>query len=190
MTAKRTLMAMLTGSFIAMSALTAQAAEKLIITLKDNNEVTIDLRDDLAPKHVAQVVELARSGAYDNVAFHRVIDKFMAQTGDVQCGDMEDGFNPARVGTGGSDLPDIEAEFTREASFDRGVVGMARSQDPNSANSQFFIMFEPAPHLDGLSTIIGEVTSGMEHVDVIKRGAPEANGAVIEPDRMISVRVE
>ena len=159
----------------------------MIITLKDGN-VVIRLRPDLAPKHVAQIKTLVREGEYDNVAFHRVIPGFMAQTGDVQFGDMNEGFNPGRAGTGGSKLADIPAEFTDE-SFERGTVGMARSQNPNSANSQFFIMFSPAPHLDGQYTVVGEVTRGMDVVDAIKRGTGR-NGAVIGlPDQMVSVKV-
>src|SRR4051812_38098874 len=126
----------------------------MIITLKDG-DVTIALRPDLAPKHVEQIKKLVREGAYDNVAFHRVIDGFMAQTGDVEFGDMKSGFDPDKVGTGGSKLPDVRAEFSRKAHFVRGVVGMARAQDPDSANSQFFIMFAPAPSLDGDYTIVG-----------------------------------
>ncbi|WP_349364561.1 MAG: peptidylprolyl isomerase [Roseitalea porphyridii] len=159
----------------------------LIIELKDG-EVVIDLRPDLAPRHVEQIKTLARQGAYDNVAFHRVIDGFMAQTGDVQFGDMEDGFAPGRAGTGGSDLPDLPAEFSDEP-FVRGTVGMARAQSPDSANSQFFIMFDEGRFLDGQYTVVGNVVSGMEHVDNIKRGAQARNGAVDDPDRMIDVTV-
>ncbi|HEU4987862.1 MAG TPA: peptidylprolyl isomerase [Rhizobiaceae bacterium] len=168
----------------------AQAAEPentMVIKLKDG-EVVIALRPDLAPKHVEQIKALVREGAYDNVAFHRVIDGFMAQTGDVQFGDMEDGFAPERAGTGGSDRPDLPAEFSQEH-FVRGTVGMARAQDPNSANSQFFIMFAPAPSLDGQYTIVGEVESGMEFVDNIKKGNDAMNGAVLDPDRMIDVSI-
>ena len=168
----------------------AQAAEPentMVIKLKDG-EVVIALRPDLAPKHVEQIKALVREGAYDNVAFHRVIDGFMAQTGDVQFGDMEDGFSPERAGTGGSDRPDLPAEFSQEH-FVRGTVGMARAQDPNSANSQFFIMFAPAPSLDGQYTIVGEVESGMEFVDNIKKGNDAMNGAVLDPDRMIDVSI-
>ncbi|WP_425482940.1 peptidylprolyl isomerase [Chelativorans oligotrophicus] len=159
----------------------------MIIKLKDG-DVVIGLRPDLAPKHVEQIKTLVRQGAYDNVAFHRVIDGFMAQTGDVQFGDLEDGFSAERAGTGGSDLPDLPAEFTNTA-FDRGTVGMARSQDPNSANSQFFIMFAPASHLNGAYTVVGQVETGMELVDNIKKGDPAANGLVQDPDRMLSVRI-
>ena len=168
-------------------AIAAEPENTMIITLKDG-DVTVALRPDLAPKHVEQIKALVREGAYDNVAFHRVIDGFMAQTGDVQFGDMEDGFNADRAGTGGSDRPDLPAEFSNER-FERGVVGMARSQDPDSANSQFFIMFGSAPGLNGQYTIVGDVESGMEHVDAIKRGDAAANGVVENPDRMVKVRI-
>ncbi|MEQ9247245.1 MAG: peptidylprolyl isomerase, partial [Nitratireductor sp.] len=162
--------ALVAGALVASLGM-ASAAEPentLILTLR-NGEVTIGLRPDLAPRHVEQVKALVEEGAYDNVAFHRVIDGFMAQTGDVQYGDVEDGFDARLVGTGGSDKPDLPAEFS-EAAFARGTVGMARSQNPNSANSQFFIMFAPAEHLNGQYTVIGEVESGMELVDAIKKG--------------------
>ena len=168
-------------------AIAAEPENTMIITLKDG-DVSVALRPDLAPKHVEQIKALVREGAYDNVAFHRVIDGFMAQTGDVQFGDMEDGFNADRAGTGGSDRPDLPAEFSNER-FERGVVGMARSQDPDSANSQFFIMFGSAPGLNGQFTIVGDVESGMEHVDAIKRGDAAANGVVENPDRMVKVRI-
>jgi cyclophilin family peptidyl-prolyl cis-trans isomerase len=159
----------------------------MIVTLKDG-DVTIALRPDLAPKHVAQIKKLVREGAYDNVAFHRVIDGFMAQTGDVKFGNMAKGFDADRAGTGGSDLPNLPAEFSSEH-YVRGTVGMARAQNPNSANSQFFIMYAPNPGLDGNYTIVGNVESGMELVDKIKKGDPAANGVVSEPDRMIKVRI-
>ncbi|MFD2056051.1 peptidylprolyl isomerase [Mesorhizobium calcicola] len=160
----------------------------MIITLKDG-DVTIALRPDLAPKNVAQIKKLVRQGAYDNVAFHRVIDGFMAQTGDVKFGNMKKGFRPEAVGTGGSDQPDLPAEFSQTEQYKRGVVGMARSDDPNSANSQFFIMFAPAPPLDGKYTIVGNVVSGMNLVDHIKKGDEADNGTVTDPDRMIKVRI-
>ncbi len=171
------------------STFSAQAAEPdntMIITLKDG-DVTIALRPDLAPQHVARIKELVREGAYDNVAFHRVIEGFMAQTGDVQFGDMKEGFAPERAGTGGSDKPDLPAEFSK-VPFERGVLGMARSQDPNSANSQFFIMFTQYPSLNGQYTVVGEVEKGMDLVDKIKRGAG-GNGEVSDPDRMVKVRI-
>ncbi|TGQ79166.1 peptidylprolyl isomerase [Mesorhizobium sp. M8A.F.Ca.ET.207.01.1.1] len=170
------------------SAYAADPENTMIITLR-GGDVTIALRPDLAPKHVAQIKKLVRDHAYDNVAFHRVIDGFMAQTGDVKFGNMEKGFNAQAVGTGGSDLPDLPAEFSQTEHYKRGVVGMARSQDPNSANSQFFIMFAPAPPLDGQYTIVGNVVSGMELVDKIKKGDEADNGTVADPDRMIKVRI-
>lgn len=169
-------------------ALAAEPENTMVITLKDG-DVTIALRPDLAPKHVEQIKALVREGAYDNVAFHRVINGFMAQTGDVQYGDMNDGFNSQAAGTGGSAKPDLPAEFTTQAKFVRGTVGMARAQSPDSANSQFFIMFAPAPPLDGQYTIVGEVESGMELVDQIKKGDEAANGSVVDPDRMVKVRI-
>ena len=146
--------------------------------------VVVDLLPDLAPKHVAQITALAGQGAYDGVVFHRVIDGFMAQTGDVEFGKGED---LSRAGTGGSTLPDLPAEFSAET-FDRGVVGMARAASPDSANSQFFIMFAPGPFLDGQYTVVGRVISGMEVVDAIKRGEGQ-NGEVSAPDRMAKVTV-
>lgn len=148
--------------------------------------VVIDLFQDVAPLHVERIVTLAAEGAYTDVVFHRVIDGFMAQTGDVEYGRM--GQDMRYAGRGGSQYPDLPAEFS-DISFDRGVVGMARAQNPNSANSQFFIMFEPGPFLDGQYTVVGQVVSGMEVVDAIKRGRGQ-NGAVIGvPDRMGALRV-
>ncbi|WP_084657522.1 peptidylprolyl isomerase [Natronohydrobacter thiooxidans] len=152
-----------------------------------NGAMRIALRDDLAPQHVERIVTLAERGDYDGVVFHRVIDGFMAQTGDVANGRA--GGNPRMWGTGGSDLPNLPAEFSAQ-SFERGVVGMARSQSPDSANSQFFIMFAPAPHLDGQYTVVGQLTDGYEVLDAIKRGTG-GNGAVVgEPDRMERVTIE
>ena len=175
-------------SSVSLAARAADPENTMIITLKDG-DVTIALRPDLAPKHVEQIKKLVREGAYDNVAFHRVIDGFMAQTGDVQYGDMKDGYDANSVGTGGSELPDLPAEFTDKEDFVRGMVGMARSQDPNSANSQFFIMFAPAPSLDGQYTIVGKVENGMNLVDHIAKGDEAQNGMVAEPDRMIKVKI-
>lgn len=154
----------------------------ILMELKDGT-VTIELLPDVAPEHVARMKELARAGAYDNVCFHRVIDGFMAQTGDVQHGNMEEGFNLRMAGTGGSDLPDLPAEFSR-LPHDRGTLGAARSQHPNSANSQFFINFGDNHFLNGQYTVYGRVIEGMDHVDAITRGEPPAT-----PDRMISVKV-
>ncbi|HBS50152.1 MAG TPA: peptidylprolyl isomerase [Rhodobacteraceae bacterium] len=151
-----------------------------------NGTVTLDLFEEVAPNHVERITTLAREGAYDDVVFHRVIDGFMAQTGDVQFGKM--GSDMRMAGRGGSDRPDLGAEFS-DLPFERGVVGMARSQDPDSANSQFFIMFAPGPFLNGQYTVVGEVTDGMDVVDAIKRGEGR-NGAVTgQPDRMTEVSV-
>ena len=154
----------------------------ILIELKDGT-VTVALMPDVAPAHCQRMKELARAGAYDNVAFHRVIDGFMAQTGDVRHANMESGYNPGRAGTGGSDLPDLKAEFSR-IPHDRGTLGAARSANPDSANSQFFISFSDNHFLNGQYTVYGRVIDGMEHVDAITRGEPPAN-----PDRMISVKV-
>ena len=154
----------------------------LIVTLKDG-DVTIALLPDVAPKHVERMKMLARAGAYDNVCFHRVIDGFMAQTGDVENGNMENGFNLRRAGTGGSEHADVPAEFSG-IPHDRGTIGAARSSSPNSANSQFFINFKDNHFLNRQYTVYGRVVSGMEHVDAIAKSEPPAS-----PDRMIKVRV-
>jgi peptidylprolyl isomerase len=153
-----------------------------------NGTVVIDLLPDVAPKHVAQITALAKEGAYDNVVFHRVIEGFMAQTGDVSNGKA--GGDLSMAGMGGSSLPDIPAEFTNDLSFQRGVVGMARAQDPNSANSQFFIMFADGSFLDGQYTIVGNVVSGMEVVDAIKRGDGQNGEVSGTPDVMTKVTVQ
>jgi cyclophilin family peptidyl-prolyl cis-trans isomerase len=173
--------------FSASAAIAAEPENTMIITLEEG-DVTIALRPDLAPKHVEQIKALVRDGSYDNVAFHRVIEGFMAQTGDVEFGDVQDGFNPEQAGTGGSKLPDLPAEFSAE-SYVRGTVGMARAQSPDSANSQFFIMFAPNPGLEGQYTVVGTVESGMELIDQVKKGDPAMNGVVSEPDRMVKVRI-
>ena len=154
----------------------------IVIELKDGS-VVVELLPDVAPKHAERMKELARAGKYDNVAFHRVIDGLMAQTGDVAHANMEKDYNPGRAGTGGSDLPDLPAEFSK-LPHDRGTLGAARSQNPNSANSQFFINFGDNHFLNGQYTVYGRVIEGMEHVDKIARGEPPRN-----PDRMISVKV-
>ena len=155
----------------------------IILTLKDG-EVVIELLADVAPKHAERMKQLARDKAYDNVAFHRVIDGFMAQTGDVENANMASpNYNPRRAGTGGSQYPDLPAEFSK-LPHDRGTLGAARSQNPNSANSQFFINFRDNHFLTGQYTVYGRVISGMEHVDKIVKGEPPQN-----PDRMITVRV-
>ncbi len=151
-----------------------------------NGEVTIDLLEETAPKHVERITILANEGAYDGVVFHRVIDGFMAQTGDVQYGKIEADIGMA--GRGGSSLPDLQAEFS-DLPYDRGIVGMARSQNPNSANSQFFIMFTEGYFLNGQYTVVGKVISGMDVIDSIKRGKGQ-NGAVLgAPDLMTKVSV-
>ena len=149
-------------------------------------QIVIDLLPEVAPKHVEQITALAAEGAYDGVVFHRVIDGFMAQTGDVEFG--KQGGNTQMAGMGGSSRADLPAEFS-DISFDRGVVGMARSQSPDSANSQFFIMFAPGEFLNGQYTVVGNVVSGMEVVDAIKKGDQAANGSVEDPDFMASVTV-
>ena len=159
----------------------------MILKLKDG-EVKIELFEDVAPNHVKRIKELANSGKYDNVVFHRVIDGFMAQTGDVKFGnsDTKD-FDLRRAGMGGSDLPDLNQEFN-SLPHDRGTLSMARSSDPNSANSQFFICFKPAPFLDRQYTVFGKVLEGMEFVDKIKRGDDSNNGSVTDPDKIISFK--
>ncbi len=166
----------------------AAFADGLAITVDGEAQGTIkiDLAEDVAPAHVARLKELAEAGAYDGVIFHRVIDGFMAQTGDVEFGKA--GGDTGRAGMGGSDLPDLPAEFS-DIPFDRGVVGMARSQSPDSANSQFFIMFDQGHFLNGQYTVVGKVTEGLDVLDAIKRGTG-GNGAVTgTPDRMVEVKV-
>ncbi|WP_300029450.1 peptidylprolyl isomerase [uncultured Roseobacter sp.] len=151
-----------------------------------NGTITIDLLEDVAPQHVERITTLAASGAYDGVVFHRVIDGFMAQTGDVEHG--KTGGDMRRAGTGGSDMPDLPAEFS-DVPYDRGVVGMARAQNPDSANSQFFIMFNEGYFLNGQYTVVGQMVDGFEVLDAIKRG-DGPNGAVIgQPDVMQTVTV-
>ena len=147
--------------------------------------IVIDLYEDVAPRHAERIASLARAGAYDGVIFHRVIDGFMAQTGDVRFGKA--GGDTARAGMGGSDQPDLPAEFS-SIPFEPGIVGMARSSDPNSANSQFFIMFAPAPHLNGQYTVVGKVVSGMDVVQALKRGDPRSGRIRGAPDVMVRVR--
>ena len=154
----------------------------ILMELKDGT-VTIELLPDVAPGHCERMKELARSGKYNNVVFHRVIDGFMAQTGDVQNGNTEENYNPRMCGTGGSDLPNVKAEFSG-VPHDRGTLGAARSQNPDSANSQFFINFNDNHVLNRQYTVYGRVIEGMEHVDAITRGEPPA-----DPDQMVSVKV-
>ena len=151
-----------------------------------NGTITIDLFEDVAPAHAERIATLATEGAYDNVVFHRVIDGFMAQTGDVEFGKL--GSDLRMAGRGGSSYPDLPAEFS-DVPYDRGIVGMARSQDPNSANSQFFIMFDEGYFLNGQYTVVGRVTEGMNIVDAIKRGEGRNGEVVGQPDRMVSVTV-
>ena len=159
----------------------------MILKLKDG-DVEIELFNDIAPKHVERIKKLADEGKYDNVVFHRVIDGFMAQTGDVQFGNSSnENYDLRRVGTGGSSLPDLKSEFN-DLPHDRGVLSMARSQDPNSANSQFFICFKPAPFLDRQYTVFGKVLEGMEFVDKIKKGDSNQNGSVENPDKILSFK--
>ena len=158
----------------------------MILKLKDG-VVKIEMYPDVAPNHVKRIQELANSGQYDNVVFHRVIDGFMAQTGDVKFGNSSSkDFDLRRAGIGGSDLPDLNQEFN-DLPHDRGTVSMARSSDPNSANSQFFICFKPAPFLDRQYTVFGKVIEGMEFVDMITKGDGD-NGAVSNPDKIISFK--
>ena len=162
-------------------------AEEIMILKLDYGEVEVELYPDKAPNHVKRFKELANSGKYNGVVFHRVIDGFMAQTGDVKFGNSNNPeFNLNLAGTGGSDLPNLKAEFT-DIPHTRGILSAARSSDPNSANSQFFICFESAPHLDRQYSVFGKVIKGMEFVDQIKRGDP-SSGAVKNPDKIISIK--
>ena len=159
----------------------------MILKLKDG-EVKIELFSDVAPNHVERIKTLANEGKYNNVVFHRVIDGFMAQTGDVQFGNSStDKFDLRRAGTGGSDLSDLKQEFSN-LPHERGTLSMARSSNPDSANSQFFICFKPAPFLDRQYTVFGKVIEGMELVDNIKRGDENQNGSVENPDKIISFK--
>ena len=161
----------------------------MILKLKDG-DVKIELYPDIAPNHVERVKTLANDGKYDGVVFHRVIDGFMAQTGDVKFGNINnDNYNINRAGMGGSDLPDLKQEFSNKP-HERGTLSMARSQNPNSANSQFFICFEPAPFLDNQQTVFGKVVDGMNFIDKIKKGDSNNNGSVDDPDKIISFRSE
>ena len=160
----------------------------MILKLKDG-DVKIELFEDVAPNHVKRIKDLANTGKYDNVVFHRVIDGFMAQTGDVKFGNSNSkDFNLSMAGTGGSDMPDLKSEFS-DIPHERGVLSAARSADPNSANSQFFICFQPAPHLDRQYTVFGKVIKGMELIDKIKKGEGP-NGSVKNPDKIISLKLK
>ena len=159
----------------------------MILKLKDG-DVKIELFEDVAPNHVKRIKDLANSGKYDNVVVHRVIDGFMAQTGDVKFGKSDSSeFNLRMAGMGGSELPDLKQEFN-SLPHERGTLSMARSSDPDSANSQFFICFKAAPFLDRQYTVFGKVVEGMENVDKIKRGDENNNGAVTDPDKIISFK--
>ena len=179
---------LLSASMVSIQSAAAADAENTVVLATKGGDVTIELRADLAPKHAEQIKKLVREGAYNGVAFHRVIPGFMAQTGDVKFGNMDKGFNAGAVGTGGSKYPDLPAEFSKEP-FVRGTVGMARSQNPNSANSQFFIMFADGAFLNGQYTVVGKVTSGMEAVDKIKKGSESDNGSVENPDKIIKATI-
>jgi cyclophilin family peptidyl-prolyl cis-trans isomerase len=164
------------------------AEENIMILKLKNGDVKIELFEDVAPNHVKRIKELANAGKYDNVVFHRVIDGFMAQTGDVKFGNSETkDFDLRRAGMGGSELPDLKQEFS-SLPHDRGTLSMARSSDPNSANSQFFICFKPAPFLDRQYTVFGKVIEGMDLVDKIKKGDESNNGSVTDPDKIISFK--
>ncbi len=172
--------------FISLNNLNSE--EKMIMKLK-HGDVEIELFSDVAPNHVKRFKELAEKGLYDGVVFHRVIDGFMAQSGDVKFGNSNSKeFNLSMAGTGGSDLPDLKAEFS-DIPHDRGVLSAARSANPNSANSQFFICFQPAPHLDRQYSVFGKVTKGMEYIDKIKKGEGP-NGSVSNPDKIISLKLK
>ncbi len=171
----KTLTALFFAVALSTAAFAASEANTLVLETKDG-PVTIELYPDVAPNHVERITSLANDGFYDGLKFHRVIEGFMAQTGD-----------PQGTGMGGSDLPDLAAEFS-DKSFERGTLGMARSSSPNSANSQFFIMFAPAPHLDGDYTIVGKVTDGMDKIDAVKRGSVASNGTVEDPDTIVRMR--
>jgi peptidylprolyl isomerase len=165
------------AALLASSALAKADDDNTVVMTTKHGKIVIKLRPDLAPKHVAQIKALVKRKFYDGIVFHRVIPGFMAQTGD-----------PTGTGAGGSDLPNIPAEFTNTP-FKRGTVGMARASDPDSANSQFFICFDDAPFLNGKYTVLGEVTSGMDVVDKIKKGSEADNGAVTDPDKIITMRM-
>ena len=173
--------------FILILTNNVNAKENIMILKLKDGDVEIKLFSDIAPNHVKRIQQLANDGSYDNVVFHRVIDGFMAQTGDVKFGNSSSkNFDLTRAGIGGSDLPDLKAEFSN-LPHTKGTLSMARSSDPDSANSQFFICFEDAPHLDRNYTVFGKVISGIEFVMNIKRG-DGSNGAVSDPDKIISFK--
>ena len=166
---------------------TKKSAKKNIVVETNKGNITIELLTGLAPNHCKRILQLSKDKFFDDVVFHRVIDGFMAQTGDGQFGSLKKGLQSDRVGMGGSDLPDLEAEFTSEP-FVRGIVGMARSQNPNSANSQFFIMLEDSMHLNNQYTVWGRVIKGMDVVDKIKKGDQLDNGKVDDPDFIKTIK--
>ena len=174
--------------FVLLITSNLNAKENIMILKLKDGDVKIELFEDKAPNHVKRIKELANKGAYDNVVFHRVIDGFMAQTGDVKFGNSSSpNFDLSKAGMGGSDLPDLKAEFNN-IPHEKGILSMARSQDPNSANSQFFICFESAPYLDRQYTVFGKVIEGMEFVEKIKRGDSNNNGSVSNPDKILSFK--
>ena len=167
----------------------AQSEENIMIMKLKDGDVEIKLFKDIAPNHVERFIKLAKEKKYDGVVFHRVIDGFMAQTGDVQYGNSNSpNYNLSKAGTGNSEYPDLKSEFS-DLAHEKGILSMARSMDPNSANSQFFICFQSAPHLDRQYTAFGKVIKGMEFVDSIKRGSG-SNGEVEDPDKIISIKVK
>ena len=166
---------------------TKKSTKKSLVLETNKGKIVIELLSDLAPKHCDRILQLSKDKFYDEVVFHRVIEGFMAQTGDGQYGSMKNGLQVDRAGMGGSDLPDLEAEFTSEP-FVRGTVGMARAQSPNSANSQFFIMLEDSPHLNNQYTVWGKVVKGMDVVDKIKKGDQLDNGKVDAPDFIKTIK--
>ena len=166
---------------------TKKSAKKSLVLVTNKGNIKIEMLSDLAPKHCDRILQLSKDKFYDDVVFHRVIEGFMAQTGDGQYGSMKNGLQVDRAGMGGSDLPDLEAEFTSEP-FVRGTVGMARAQNPDSANSQFFIMLEDSPHLNNQYTVWGKVVKGMDVVDKIKKGDQLDNGKVDTPDFIKTIK--
>ena len=173
--------------FFSLSSSYLYSGENVMILKLKYGDVEIELYNDKAPNHVKRFTELADKGKYDNVVFHRVIEGFMAQTGDVKFGNSSSpDFNLSLAGTGGSDLPDLKEEFS-DVAHTRGILSAARSSDPNSANSQFFICFQSAPHLDRQYSVFGKVIKGMEHIDKIKKGEPNS-GTVSNPDKILSLR--
>ena len=166
---------------------TKRGAKKNIVLETNKGNITIEMLNGLAPNHCKRILQLSKDKFFDDVVFHRVIEGFMAQTGDGQYGSMKNGLQVDRAGMGGSDLPDLEAEFTSEP-FVRGTVGMARAQNPNSANSQFFIMLEDSPHLNNQYTVWGKVVKGMDVVDKIKKGDQSDNGKVDTPDYIKTIK--